>query len=73
MTTAGVQVGQRLELDITTVAFGGDGIGRAGREERNALQVAPNAATHRAPFSSPRGGCMARWVVVSRLGSAPGA
>jgi 23S rRNA (uracil1939-C5)-methyltransferase len=28
MTTAGVQVGQRLELDITTVAFGGDGIGR---------------------------------------------
>jgi len=28
MTTEGVQVGQRLELDITTVAFGGDGIGR---------------------------------------------
>jgi tRNA/tmRNA/rRNA uracil-C5-methylase (TrmA/RlmC/RlmD family) len=28
MTTAGVQVGQRLELEITTVAFGGDGIGR---------------------------------------------
>jgi tRNA/tmRNA/rRNA uracil-C5-methylase (TrmA/RlmC/RlmD family) len=28
MTTAGVQAGQRLELDITTVAFGGDGIGR---------------------------------------------
>ena len=28
MTTAGVQVCQRLELEITTVAFGGDGIGR---------------------------------------------
>jgi len=29
MTTSILQPGQRLELDITTVAFGGDGIGRA--------------------------------------------
>ena len=28
MTTSTLQPGQRLELDITTVAFGGDGIGR---------------------------------------------
>ena len=28
MTTSALQPGQRLELDITTVAFGGDGIGR---------------------------------------------
>ena len=28
MTTPNLQPGQRLELDITTVAFGGDGIGR---------------------------------------------
>jgi tRNA/tmRNA/rRNA uracil-C5-methylase (TrmA/RlmC/RlmD family) len=28
MTTSVLQPGQRLELDITTVAFGGDGIGR---------------------------------------------
>lgn len=28
VTATNVQVGQRLELDITTVAFGGDGIGR---------------------------------------------
>ena len=28
MTTATLQPGQRIELDITTVAFGGDGIGR---------------------------------------------
>ncbi|HVM62298.1 MAG TPA: class I SAM-dependent RNA methyltransferase [Verrucomicrobiae bacterium] len=28
MTTTGLQAGQRIELDITTVAFGGDGIGR---------------------------------------------
>ena len=28
MTATALQPGQRLELDITTVAFGGDGIGR---------------------------------------------
>ena len=28
MTAPNLQVGQRIELDITTVAFGGDGIGR---------------------------------------------
>jgi len=65
--------GSRLRQLPAAPCSGGDGIGRAGREERNALQVAPNAPTHRAPFSSPRGGCMASWVVVSRLGSAPGA